>query len=126
MELTATVAGAVLPGGHGIGQDRWAATDCAVVVLDGASAVEPGTPPADTYVDELSAALAATLADGADTRQAIRESIGHVAHRLDLTAGEGPSSTVLLVSRPAAASLSSQLWVTARRSSVSATGASSA
>lgn len=97
MELTATVAGAVLPGGRGVGQDRWTAAGSAVVVLDGATAVEPRTPPADAYVSELSAALAATLADGADTRRALRESIAYVADRLDLAAGEGPSSTALLV-----------------------------
>jgi hypothetical protein len=97
MELTATVAGAARPGGRGAGQDRWTATGSALVVLDGATAVEPGTPPADAYVTELSAALSATLANGADTRQALRESITYVARRLDLSAGTGPSSTVLLV-----------------------------
>jgi len=96
MELTGSVAGAVLPAGQGPGQDRWIATDTSLVVLDGASAVEPGTPPADAYVDELSATLAAVLADGADTRHALRASIAEVADRLRLAADHSPSSTVLI------------------------------
>jgi hypothetical protein len=97
VELTATVAGAMLPGGQPPGQDRWHATASAVVVLDGASAHDPEAPPADTYVTELCTALAEALAAGSDTRSALRGSIAKVAHRLGVVEGKGPSSTVLLL-----------------------------
>jgi hypothetical protein len=70
------------------------------VVLDGATAFEHSAPPADTYVTDLCAELAATLTGSADTRSALRDAIATVAHRLNVATGTGPSSTVLLL-RPA-------------------------
>ncbi|OLT06409.1 hypothetical protein BJF90_16555 [Pseudonocardia sp. CNS-004] len=97
MELTATVAGAMLPGEQPPGQDRWAVAQSSVVVLDGATAVDPDVPPADVYVTDLCTVLTALLGDGADARRALRESITTVARRLDLTAGRGPSSTATIL-----------------------------
>jgi hypothetical protein len=97
VELTATVAGAILPGEQAPGQDRWTTAGLAVVVLDGASAFDPPAPPADAYVSDLCATLAASLRAGSDTRSAPRASIAEVADRLHVPAGSGASSTALIL-----------------------------
>ena len=97
MELTATVAGAMLPGERAPGQDRWTTAGPAVAVLDGASAFDSAAPPADTYVSDLCATLAASLRAGSDARGALRAAIAEVAHRLNVPAGSGASSTVLIL-----------------------------
>jgi hypothetical protein len=90
MELTATLARAMLPGGRVPGQDRWAATGSAVVVLDGATAVDPAVPPADAYATDLCAELTTSLAEGSDPRRALRDAISTVDRQLGLTPGRGP------------------------------------
>lgn len=92
-----TTRGASLPGGTGPGQDRWTATPNGLVVLDGATALAPGVPPAEHYVDELLTALRDDLSSTAELPSVIADAIRTVSHRLDLTPGHGPSSTVAIL-----------------------------
>ncbi|MFP5072723.1 hypothetical protein ACLFMI_24035 [Pseudonocardia nantongensis] len=88
--------GASLPGATGPGQDRWAATPNGLIVLDGATAIAPDVPPAEHYVDALLDTLRKGLSTG-DLRTVIAEAIDSVSAELDLTPGDGPSSTVALL-----------------------------
>ncbi|MBP2369718.1 protein phosphatase 2C domain-containing protein [Pseudonocardia parietis] len=92
-----TTHGASLPGGPGPGQDRWTATPNGLIVLDGATAVAPGVPPAEEYVDALLDALRSRLRSGAGLRAVIADAIEAVSAKLDLSPGAGPSSTVALL-----------------------------
>ncbi|MCE0764775.1 protein phosphatase 2C domain-containing protein [Pseudonocardia kujensis] len=67
-----------------------------MVILDGASSHSSEAPPADEYVDALLPALLARVDDG-DLREQLRDALVDVTARLDLTAGEAPSSTVLIL-----------------------------
>jgi len=89
--------GASLPGGTGPGQDRWAATPNGLIVLDGATAIAPDVPPAEQYVDALLDTLRTGLSSTSDLRTVIADAIDHVSAELDLTPGDGPSSTVALL-----------------------------
>jgi hypothetical protein len=95
--MARVVHGASRPGGDPPGQDRWTATDAGIVVLDGASAFDPDAPPADAYVDALLPALAQRLDTDAALTAVMGEAIADVADHLQLVAGDGPSSTVLLL-----------------------------
>ncbi|WP_337826556.1 hypothetical protein [Pseudonocardia sp. UM4_GMWB1] len=89
--------GASLPGATGPGQDRWAATPNGLIVLDGATAIAPGVPPAEQYVGALLDALRTGLSSTSDLRTVIADAIDCVSSELDLTPGDGPSSTVALL-----------------------------
>lgn len=91
------VHGAVRAGGTPPGQDRWAATENAAIVLDGASSYTPAAVNATQYVSELVAVLEAQLKQsGPDLRSELREAIKDVAAKLDLEPSFAPSSTVLI------------------------------
>ena len=92
-----TTHGASLPGGTSPGQDRWAVTPHGLIVLDGATAIAPGVPAAEQYVDALLDALRDGLNSPDDLRAVIAEAITVVADKLDLTPGDGPSSTIALL-----------------------------
>lgn len=89
--------GASLPGGAGPGQDRWAATPNGLIVLDGATAIALDVPPAEQYVDALLDTLRDGLSTTGELRTVIAEAIASVSAELDLTPGDGPSSTVALL-----------------------------
>ncbi len=94
--------GSVLPGGSGIGQDRWLSTLNSVAVLDGASSFSPSTATASDYVDLLASALRRRLDDlNVDLPELLAESIREVVGRLDVPAHIGPSSTVLIARKRA-------------------------
>ncbi|ONM46507.1 PP2C family serine/threonine-protein phosphatase [Nocardia donostiensis] len=78
-------------------EDRVITTENAVVLLDGASAYEPGTQPAGDYVDVLGNQLSTRLTDGADLPVVLAEAIQATAIRLGLEPGKSPSSTVVIV-----------------------------
>lgn len=91
---------AVLPAGHGPGQDRCFTAEGLVVVLDGASAYEPGvSPDAGVYVDTLGPALLDLITSHPriNLREALARAIRLTAERLTLDPGKGPSSTVSIV-----------------------------
>jgi hypothetical protein len=91
------VRGASRAGGEPPGQDRWAATERAVIVLDGASAFDPSAPRADQYVDGFLDELRATVDSSASLPTILRDAIGRVSARLRLAPGGGPSSTILIL-----------------------------
>jgi hypothetical protein len=80
------------------GADRVAVTENAVVVLDGASAIEPVSMPPGEYADHLGAAVVAVLAadPGAALTDVLAEAIGAVARKLALAGNACPSSTVAM------------------------------
>lgn len=91
---------AVLPAGEGPGQDRCFTADGLVVVLDGASAIDPvANPDAIEYVDTLGSLLIEQIAGtpGIDLRDALAEVIRRAVAKLSLVAGTAPSSTVSIV-----------------------------
>lgn len=92
-----TTHGASLPGAKGPGQDRFATTPNGLVVLDGATAIAPGVPPAEQYVDALLDALQDGLSSTDDLQTVIAKAIAAVSDKLDLTPGDGPSSTIALL-----------------------------
>ncbi|WP_075298592.1 MULTISPECIES: protein phosphatase 2C domain-containing protein [unclassified Pseudonocardia] len=92
-----TTHGALLPGGPGPGQDRWAATPNGLIVMDGATAVTPSVPSAERYVDALLDDLRRRLDTTTDLRTILGHAIAAVSADLDLVPGEGPSSTVALL-----------------------------
>ncbi|MDN5915707.1 MAG: protein phosphatase 2C domain-containing protein [Pseudonocardia sp.] len=92
-----TTHGASLPGTTSPGQDRWTATPNGLIVLDGATAIAPGVPPAEQYVDALLDALRTGLTSTADLRTVIADAVAIVSAKLDLAPGDGPSSTVALL-----------------------------
>lgn len=91
------VRGACRAGGTPPGQDRWAATDRSVIVLDGASAFDRGSPPADRYVDALLAALVEQIDTLADLVAVLSHAIAKAAAEVNAVPGVGPSSTVALI-----------------------------
>lgn len=81
------------------GDDRVATTPNAVIVLDGASAIEPVSVPPGTYATCLGAAIVAALdADpGAALTDALAAAIAATAAELRLTGDACPSSTVAML-----------------------------
>ncbi|MEU7634340.1 protein phosphatase 2C domain-containing protein [Nocardia sp. NPDC049220] len=78
-------------------EDRVVATATGLIVLDGATAHESGTPPATNYVDHLGRELAQRLDDDVPLSDVLRASISATAQSLDLRPGQSPSSTVVLL-----------------------------
>lgn len=80
------------------GADRVAVTGNAVVVLDGASAIEPAVVPPGVYADHLGAAIATALAagPGAALTEVLAEAIKAAAAKLGLAGDACPSSTVAM------------------------------
>ncbi|MDQ2708705.1 MAG: protein phosphatase 2C domain-containing protein [Actinomycetota bacterium] len=89
------VHSAILAGGEH-NHDRLFVTDNAVIVLDGASTFEPVEVDAGLYTETLGAAIAEQLAQqpSLPIADAVATAIRHTVHKLDLTAGRSPSSTV--------------------------------
>lgn len=89
----------MLPGGNGIGQDRWQTVGHTAIVLDGASSFTPALVDAGEYVDHLLRCIAQGLThDHANLRQVVADSIRRTANELELPIHGGPSSTVLIAS----------------------------
>lgn len=91
---------AVLPAGDGPGQDRCFTADGLVVVLDGASAIDPvANPDATEYVDTLGPFLVEQViaTTEVDLRNALAEAIRQTTEKLALVPGTAPSSTVSIV-----------------------------
>jgi hypothetical protein len=80
------------------GADRFVVTENVVVVLDGASAIEPVSVPPGIYADRLGAAIKAALAAdaGAPLAGVLAEAIRAAASELDLAGDDCPSSTVTM------------------------------
>jgi hypothetical protein len=80
------------------GADRVVETGNAVVVLDGASAIEPVSVPPGVYADHLGVSIAAALVarPAAALASILAEAIGTVASSLGLTGEDCPSSTVAM------------------------------
>ncbi|MGD0607918.1 MAG: hypothetical protein ABSA53_30565 [Streptosporangiaceae bacterium] len=80
------------------GADRIVLTGNAVVVLDGASAIQPVSVPPDVYADHLGASIAAALTARPEAALAsiLVEAIGTAASSLGLTGDDCPSSTVAM------------------------------
>src|SRR5437660_89865 len=91
------IATAQLPRPPG-GADRVAVTGNAVVVLDGASAIEPVSVPPGVYAGHLGAAIAAALSadPGAPLTGVLAEAIKAAAGKLGLAGHACPSSTVAM------------------------------
>lgn len=92
-----SVRGACRPGGTQPGQDRWAATERSVIVLDGASAFDPEAAPADAYVDALLAALVDRIDSTEPLPAVLGWAIEQAAEKVSAEPGTGPSSTVAIV-----------------------------
>jgi hypothetical protein len=80
------------------GADRVFVTGNAVVVLDGASAIEPVSVPPGIYADRLGACItmALTADPGAPLADALAQAIGTVATELGLAGEDCPSGTVAM------------------------------
>ena len=80
------------------GADRVIATSSAVIVLDGASAIEPASVPPGVYADHLGASIAAALTarPEAALTSALAEAIEAAAGTLGLAGDSCPSSTVAM------------------------------
>ncbi|NEW36863.1 hypothetical protein GV791_30550, partial [Nocardia cyriacigeorgica] len=78
-------------------EDRAVASQHAVIVLDGATAHDPETPRAGTYVDTLSTELQSRIGPANDLRTALADAIRATAELLELAPGKSPSSTVAVV-----------------------------
>jgi hypothetical protein len=91
------IATAQLPGPPR-GADRVAVTGNAVVVLDGASAIEPAGVPPGVYAGHLGAAITAALSadPGAGLRDVLAAGIAATAGELGLAGNACPSSTVAM------------------------------
>ncbi len=92
-----SVRGACRPGGTPPGQDRWAATERSVIVLDGASAFDPEAAPADAYVDALLAALVERIDSVEPLPAVLGWAIEQAAEKVSAEPGTGPSSTVAII-----------------------------
>jgi serine/threonine protein phosphatase PrpC len=90
------IHGALRPADSPPGQDRWRSMESAVVVLDGASNLDPDGPPVGPYVDHLLDSLSSRLSAVTELQAALRDAIDDVARQLHLTPGHSPSSTVVL------------------------------
>jgi hypothetical protein len=91
---TAESAGVGIDGASRPSEDRIVVLDNAVILLDGATALDERERTASWYVDHLSAELAARLRANpeADLRETLAKSIAALA----LTPGKSPSSTVAI------------------------------
>ncbi|WP_327147856.1 hypothetical protein [Nocardia sp. NBC_01329] len=79
------------------GEDRALASDSGVVVLDGASSHEPGTPPAGRYVDILGSQLVTSLGRADALPEILSGAIRSTVEVLDLRPNSSPSSAVAIV-----------------------------
>ncbi|GGM72605.1 hypothetical protein GCM10012275_49000 [Longimycelium tulufanense] len=89
---------ACFPAKGGPGQDRWAVFENCAFVLDGASSFTPAAVNAERFVDTLVADLSDALAKPAiPLRSALKQAIRSSSMLLDLTPGNSPSSTIILL-----------------------------
>src|SRR5580658_5659054 len=81
------------------GADRVIAAGDFVVILDGASAIEPVSVPPGVYADCLGTSITAALSadPGAPLPDVLAAAIGAAARALDLTRDHSPSSTVAMI-----------------------------
>lgn len=79
------------------GEDRALAPGSGVIVLDGATSHDPGTPPAGRYVDILGPQLATHLGRADTLPEILADAIRSTAEVLDLHPSSSPSSTVAIV-----------------------------
>jgi hypothetical protein len=81
------------------GADRVIAAGDFVVILDGASAIEPVSVPPGVYADCLGTSITAALSadPGAALPDVLAAAIGAAARALDLTRDHSPSSTVAMI-----------------------------
>lgn len=79
------------------GEDRALALATGVIVLDGATSHDPGTPPAGRYVDLLGNELAHQLTRTDSLSGALAAAIRSTAGTLELQPNSSPSSTVAIV-----------------------------
>ncbi len=98
MIITAEAAGVGIDGADRPTEDRIVVLDNAVILLDGATALEPRARTAAWYVDHLSTELATHLRKEptADLRDLLAKAIITLARAHDLTPGTAPSSTVAI------------------------------
>lgn len=99
MIITAEAAGVGIDGAERPTEDRIVVLDNAVILLDGATALEPRTHTAAWYVDHLSTELATHLHDAptTDLRDLLAQAIAALAETHGLTPGTSPSSTVAIL-----------------------------
>lgn len=99
MIITAEAAGVGVDGAARPTEDRITVLDNAVIVLDGATELTPGTHATTWYVDHLSAELADQLRANpqADLRETLAKAITTLAAAHNLTPGNSPSSTAALL-----------------------------
>jgi hypothetical protein len=99
MITTAEAAGVGIDGAARPTEDRITVLDNAVIVLDGATALTPGSHTTTWYVDHLAEELARNLrADPlADLRETLAKAITTLTTTHNLTPGKAPSSTVALL-----------------------------
>lgn len=97
------ISAAALSASSGPGQDRYATADDLVMVLDGATALDPTSPDASDYVDTLVEQLVTALAGRHDLNLAdgVSFAIATTAKLLAISPGAAPSSTVALLRRNA-------------------------
>jgi hypothetical protein len=98
MITTAEAAGVGIDGAARPTEDRIVVLDNAVILLDGATALEPRAHTAAWYAEHLSAQLATHLHQNptADLQQVLAEAITTLAQTHNLTPGTSPSSTVAI------------------------------
>ena len=96
--ITAEAAGVGVDGTARPTEDRIVVLDNAVILLDGATALEPRARTAAWYVEQLGAELATHLRQNptTDLRALLAEAITALARTHDLTPGTAPSSTVAI------------------------------
>ena len=99
MIITAEAAGVGIDGAERPTEDRIVVPPNAVILLDGATALDKRDHTAAWYVDHLSAELATQLGTNpqADLRDTLAQAIATLAARHHLTPGKAPSSTVALL-----------------------------
>ncbi|HJP77656.1 MAG TPA: hypothetical protein VJ914_25520 [Pseudonocardiaceae bacterium] len=99
MIFTAEAAGVGIDGAERPTEDRIVVLDNAVLLLDGATALDQRDHTASWYVDNLAAELATHLHHNptADLKEALATAITTLATKHDLTPGKAPSSTVALL-----------------------------
>lgn len=99
MIITAEAAGVGIDGAERPTEDRIVVLENAVILLDGATALEPRERTASWYVEHLGTELAKHLnkAPAADLKEVLAAAITTLAATHDLTPGTAPSSTVALL-----------------------------